>query len=698
MKIKSLIIPSFLLILLIGLSSGVYNISKNKNQLILDILIDGLNSTHYSPQKMDDNFSEKVFKLYLEKLDFNKKFLLKNDVEQLSKYRFKIDDAITSGSFEFLNESNQLINKRIQERESIYKEILSKPFDYKTNDTYETDPEKTDFASNEKELKNEWRKWLQYQTTIRINDMLEKQEKAKEKKDTTFKVLPFDSLEVTARKKVLKANDDWFKRLKKLNEKDRFSSYINSITAVFDPHTEFFPPKEKKQFDQSMSGQMEGIGAKLQQKDGIIKITEIVVGSPSYKQGQLKPGDAIIKVAQGDKEPVEITDMDLDEAIELIRGKKGTEVRLTVRKPDGKEIVIPIIRDIIQLEETFAQSAILENGNQKIGYIKLPVFYSDFTRNGARKCGEDIKNETIKLKKEGVSGIIIDLRDNGGGSLSEVIDMVGHFITTGPVVQVKKKAGKIETYRDFNSEQVYDGPLVVMINRNSASASEIFAAAMQDYKRAIILGTGPASFGKGTVQQFLDLDNFLVPEYDSVRPLGAVKITMQKFYRINGGATQLKGVIPDIILPDAYSEIESGEKELDFPMPWDEIPAAEFRLYNLPNLSTIINKSQARTSENKTFSLIKDQSKFFKKKRDESSHSLNLSKYRNEEKTLDAETKKYDDLKVEIKNFNSRIIKTNVKENDADTVKVNREKKWAESLRKDYYLHEASNVILDLIK
>ena len=696
MKIKKLFIPAILTLLLSGFTLGVYNSESEKNQLILDILMEGLNTSHYAPQKIDDDFSEKVYDLYLEKLDYNKKFLLKSDIESMNKFRKKIDDEINSGTFEFLKLSNNIIQKRISERELVYKEILSKPFDYKINEEYETDAKKISFASGEKEIKNEWRKALQYQTIIRIDDMLLQQEKAKEKKDSSFKILPFDSIEIQARKKVLKANDDWFKRLKKITEKDRFSYYVNSITSVYDPHTEFFPPKEKKEFDQSMSGQMEGIGAKLQQKDGIIKITEIVVGSPSYKQGQLKAGDAIIKVAQGDKEPIEVTDMDLDDAIQLIRGKKGTEVRLTVRKPDGKEVVIPIVRDIIQLEDTFAQSAVLEYENQKIGYIKLPVFYSDFTRNGARRCGEDIKKETVKLVKEGVSSIVIDLRDNGGGSLSEVVDMIGHFITTGPVVQVKKKAGKIETYRDHNPEQIYSGPMVVMINRNSASASEIFAAAMQDYKRAVIIGSGPSSFGKGTVQQFMDLDNYLLPQQDSIKPLGAVKITMQKFYRINGGATQLKGVEPDIELPDAYSEIETGEKELDYPMQWDEIPAADYKKYNIPNMTDIVTKSKERVEKNNTFSLVKDQASYLKKKRNETKYSINLLKYREDAKLREAELKKYDDMRVEIKNYNTRIIKEKGYEKNEDSTKINKDKKWLESLRKDFYLFEATRVAIDI--
>ncbi|MFN6038323.1 MAG: carboxy terminal-processing peptidase, partial [Bacteroidota bacterium] len=373
-----------------------------------------------------------------------------------------------------------------------------------------------------------------------------------------------------------------------------------------------------------------------------------------------------------------------------------TEVRLTVRKPDGEEKIIPIVRDIIQMEETFAQSVILENGKEKIGYIKLPVFYSDFTRNGARKCGEDIKKEALKLKKENVSGIIIDLRDNGGGSLSEVIEMVGHFITTGPVVQVKKKAGKIETYRDFNTEQVYGGPMVVMINRNSASASEIFAAAMQDYKRAVIVGSGPASFGKGTVQQFLDLDNYLSPKDDTVRPLGAVKVTMQKFYRINGGATQLKGVIPDIILPDAYSEVETGEKELDFPMEWDEIPAAEYNKYNITSWNNVLAKSNERVSKNSSFTLVKNQSLYIKKKRDETMYSLNLAKYRSERDKLDAEMKKFESNRSEIKDFKCMMPKQREAPELIDSTLIARDKKWMDAIVKDVYIHEASNVVLDI--
>jgi carboxyl-terminal processing protease len=670
---------------------------QERQRLILDILMEGLSSSHYAPVAIDDDFSEKLFDLYIKRLDYNKKFLLESDINQLSGFRKKVDDEIRNGSFEMFRLSNQIIVKRIQEREVVCREILAKPFNYETTDEYETDADKISFCKTEEQLKDEWRKSLHYQTILRLHEMMDEQEKKLEKKDSSFVAKPFDSLEVNARKKVLKANEDWFKRLKKVSEKERFASYVNCITALYDPHTEFFPPKEKKQFDQSMSGQLEGIGAKLQQKDGIIKVTEIVVGSPSYKQGELKAGDAIIKVAQGEKEPVEVTDMELDEAIELIKGKKGTEVRLTVKKPDGSEKIIPIIRDVIQLEETFAQSAILKVGNSKIGYIRLPVFYSDFTRNGARRCGQDMKTETKKLKEAGVDGIIVDLRDNGGGSLSEVIDMVGHYITSGPVVQVvKKRGGRPEVHRDYNSEIVYDGPMAVMVNRNSASASEIFAAAMQDYKRAVIVGTSDATFGKGTVQQFMDMDNYLNNEYDTIKPLGAVKITMQKFYRINGGATQLRGVRPDIVLPDAYSEIESGEKELDFPMQWDEISPADYKEWKATDIAKLKSKSAGRIKKNAAFELVKEQADYFKRKKDDSKYSLNLKKFREEEKALLAESKKFESIRTEIKNFEAALLEEDLNRIAQDTAKVSKEKKWAASLKKDIHLYETVNILEDI--
>jgi carboxyl-terminal processing protease len=688
---KKILKPA-LLVLVISLCSFTY-FQFDKNQILQDILMSVLNQAHYNPLKVDDEFSEKAYNLYLKRIDVNKKFLLQADVDALSKYRKSIDDEINNGSFDFYKLSLDIISKRIKEKETWSKDILATPFNYTEDEEYETDGEKLKYASNEAELKNEWKKMLKYQTLSRLDEMLTGQEKAKAKKDTVFVEKTFDSLEVDARRKTLKANVDWFKRLNKITGKDRFSTYVNTITGLYDPHTEYFAPKEKKKFDQSMSGQFEGIGARLQSKDGILKVSDVIVGSPSFKQGELKAGDEIHKVGQGTAEPKDITDMDMDDAIDLIKGRKGTEVRLTVKKPDGSFKVIPIIRDVIEMEETYAKSAILNN-KKKIGYIYLPMFYADFTRNGAHRSAADMKKELVKLKDQGVEGIIIDLRDNGGGSLQEVVEMAGLFIPRGPVVQVKDKRGDVNVLDDKNMDVTWDGPLAVLINHGSASASEILAAAIQDYKRGVIIGT--QSFGKGTVQSFYNLDPAVLPQLDTIKPLGEVKITNQKFYRINGGATQLKGVVPDVTLPDPYAFIEVGEKELDYPMPWDEIMKATYEEFKTINYAKVKKGNSERLKTSAAFKLIETESKELKARKDDSKYSLSLEKYRAEQKQLREQFKKYDELKVDIKGFSAELAKFDMETMKNDTTKLNRENKWVKNVQKDNYIFEATNVINDM--
>jgi len=686
---RTLLISSILVLTSFGLVRYVFD----KNDVILEMLLGNLNQFHYSPLKLDDTFSEKAFDIYLRRLDYSKKFMLQSDVDALSKYRKEIDNQLLEQKHDFYNLSLELIAKRIAEKEDWSKEILSKPLNYTLDEEYETDWKKTKWSQTEAELKNEWQKMLKYQVLASLDESLNKQETALEKKDTTVKQLSFDTLEIQARRKILKGNTDYFKRLKRISTKDRFSDYANALTSVFDPHTEYFAPKEKKRFDQNMSGQFEGIGARLMQKDGVLRVSEIIVGSPSYKQGELKAGDDIIKVAQGAGEPVDITDMDMEEAIELIKGKKGTEVRLTVKKSDNSIKVIPIIRDVIEIEETYAKSVLLEN-KIKIGYIYLPTFYSGSSA-GARRCAKDMRIEIEKLKKQNISGLIVDIRDNGGGYLQEVVEMAGLFFDRGPVVQVKGKNNMpVNVMEDRAPDVVWTGPLTILINGNSASASEILAAAIQDYKRGVIIGT--PSFGKGTVQSFFDMDQMLLPQFDTIKPVGSVKITQQKYYRINGGATQIKGVTPDVSLPDPYEYIDRGEKELDNPMPWDEINKATYKEFATINYGNVVKKSSARVERNSQFALIKEQANEVKAKRDDTRYNLKIDKFRAEQKQYREQNKKYEDLRVEIKGFKADLLDEDKLKHTNDTAKAGRETRWVKNIAKDIYIFEASNVINDM--
>jgi carboxyl-terminal processing protease len=700
-KPLSKITKRFLLIFSVVILSS-FTIIKfvfDKNDIIVGLLFDSLKQAHYSPKKLDDAFSEKVFDLYIN-TGFNKQFLLQSDIDELSKYRHSIDDEIASQRHDFYTATQEILTKRIREKENWSREILAQPLDYTSPDEYETDYKKMTYAGTTGELRKEWEKMLKYRVLFRLDDMLNKAEKkdsAEAGKEIERRIVSgrlFDSLEAEARQKTLKEQEDWFKRLNKISPRDRFSEYANAFTGVYDPHTQYFAPKDKKRFDQGMSGQFEGIGARLQQKDGILKVSEIIVGSPSYKQGELKAGDDILKVAQGTGEPVDITNMDMEDAIELIKGKKGTEVRLTVKKSDNSIKVIPIIRDVVEIEETFAKSALLDNKN-KLGYIYLPSFYTDFTRNGARHCSQDMRREIEKLKKKNIKGLIVDLRDNGGGSLQEVVEMAGLFFSRGPVVQVKGKSNvPLNIMEDKNPDIAWNGPLVILINHSSASASEILAAAMQDYKRGVVMGT--TSFGKGTVQSFLNLDDFLLRQFDTIKPIGSVKITQQKFYRINGGATQLKGVTPDIVLPDPYALIDLGEKEYENPMPWDEISPANYTEFNTINYSKVIKNSHKRIGNSAQFSLIEAQAREVKSKKDNTRYSLSLEKFRAEQKQLRDQNKKYEDLRKEIKGFDASLLEEDRLRLTNDTSRLNRENKWAKHVAKDLYIYEASNVLNDM--
>jgi carboxyl-terminal processing protease len=483
----------------------------------------------------------------------------------------------------------------------------------------------------------------------------------------------------------------------KIDREDRLSMFLNSITAAYDPHTNYFPPQAKESFDISMSGRLEGIGASLQEDGKYIKVVRIVTGSPCWKQGDLEVGDKIMAVAQGKAEAVDAADMPIDDVVSMIRGEKGTEVRLTIKKRDNTKTIIPIVRDIVVMEESYAKSAILNDGDKKIGFIHLPKFYTDFQRNGGRRCATDVKEELSKLMEENVDGVILDLRNNGGGSLGDVVEMGGLFIDEGPIVQVKQRNRKARVYRDPQEGVHYDGKLIIMVNAFSASASEILAAAMQDYGRAVIVGSAP-TFGKGTVQQFIDLDRMLDSDYAEIMPLGSVKLTTSKFYRINGGTTQLQGVTPDIVIPDAYTYLVVGEKEEDFPLGWDEIPAALYDAETLKGLDKLKKNSSTRVKSDVTLAAIDKNAKRFKERRDETLYSLNLDTYRAEVEGIEKENETLKALEKEVEELSVASLKSDMESIDKDESKKARIEEWHKGLRKDMQLKETLSIMNDMIK
>ncbi len=671
--------------------------TDERDKVILTVIRQSLEAAHYENIKIDDRFSSKVFDEYLDKLDYAKRFLLKSDVQRLEQFRYEIDNEINEAKFDLYNIATEIIKKRQQQAAEYYREAIGGTFDFNVKEYVHTNPDSVDYAASEVELRDNWRKNTKLAVLERIYDQLAIQEKAIKDNDTSYKVKPMDTIRAEAVKRVKENYDAWMKRIANIKDADWMSMFLNSIIAACDPHSEYFPPEEKTNFDISMSGKFEGIGATLQNRNGQTKVMEIIPGSASWRQGELEVNDIILKVGQGDDIPVDIGNMELDDAVKLIRGKKGTIVKLTVKKIDGTIKEIPIERDVVIIEETYAKSSILtsKDGKTRVGYVYLPKFYADFNDKSGRFCSKDIKKELEKLASENIDGVVLDLRNNGGGSLGDVVDMSGLFIGSGPIVQVKTRDGAIRHYDDPDPDISYKGPMVVMVNNFSASASEILSAALQDYDRAIIMGS-QSTFGKGTVQSVIDFDRYVQGNM-SIKPLGAIKLTIQKFYRINGGTTQLKGVIPDIILPDAYTYMNVGEKEAHNALPFDEIPKAGYSMWSHNyNKKAVVEASRARIAANPVFKQIDNNAHRLKQRSDASLYPLNLDAYRQYQKKIKDEADKFgkiDDEKTGVKSTFLAIDKEAV---GNDTIKNKKFTKWFESLEKDLYISEAINVIGDM--
>jgi carboxyl-terminal processing protease len=701
--IKYLISMKRLPLLLLMLSAGIFLTFRTlgttgkaepptKYERILQSVGEMLKQGHYSPKDINDNFSKIVFKKFLEELDPEKNILMQEDFVALKRHETRVDDEIKGAPVEFFTDAAKIFNKRIEEVAKEYKDILSKPFDFTVDENYITDSKKVDFAASESQRREMWRKRLKYMVLDRYVELQDIQEKNKGKAGFTAK--SNTELEKEAREKVVKIMDRTFDRYRfKFNDDDKFSIYVNAITNMMDPYTEFFPPVDKRYFDEQLSGQFFGIGASLTYEEGNIKVGSLLTGSPAWKSEQVDVGDIIMKVAQGNEQPVELTGYTIEDAVKLIRGKKGTEVKLTLKKKDGTLKTISLIRDKIIQDETFARSTIVDEGTAKIGYIFLPEFYANFDDPTGSRSAVDVAKEVVKLKEQKVDGIVIDLRNNGGGSLYDVVQIAGLFIDQGPIVQVKDREGRPTVMRDKDGSVLYDGPLAVMVNEFSASASEIFAAAIQDYGRGVVIGSS-STYGKGTVQRSIGLDpeNFLSNNSE----LGSLKLTLQKFYRINGGSTQLKGVVPDIVIPDKYEYLHFREKDNTNALPWDEITQAQYKKWEGGyDLQTIKNLSNARIANNPIFQGIKKNTQWLSEQNDKE-YSLQIDKFKKEQQVIRTAARQVDTLEKLKQPLSISFLPQDSARMSGDKDKAERYNQWLKNLKSDIYLDQAIKVVSDI--
>lgn len=523
-----------------------------------------LDNNHYRKIQLNDSLSGVILDGFINNLDNNKTYFTTADLQSFEKYRNKIDDFIRSEDVKVAYDIYAVFRKRFDERmKYVFSNLIDQPFDYSVEEEYETDRDKEPWCKNEQELNDVWRKLIKNQAL-------------------SLKLAGKEQGEIS---KTLKERYERFnKNVTQFNSEDVFSLYMNTVTEAYDPHTNYFSPKAADLFKQSMSLSLEGIGAKLQTENDYTKVAEIIVGGPADKSNLIHVNDRIIGVGQGeDGQIVDVIGWRIDEVVKLIKGPKGTKVRLqiipSVTGVTGPTKTIVIVRDKIKLEDQRAKKDIKyyqkDGKNLKLGVITLPSFYMDFE---AYQKGDpnytsttrDVQRLIKELQVEKIDGLVLDLRNNGGGSLTEAIDLTGLFIKDGPVVQVKNSANRIEVGADDDPAVVYNGPLVVMTNRFSASASEIFAGAIQDYHRGVVVGE--STFGKGTVQTVIDLSRFINDE----EQVGELKLTFQKFYRVTGSSTQNKGVTPDIKLPTALDPQQFGESASPSALPWDEIPGTGF--------------------------------------------------------------------------------------------------------------------------
>lgn len=704
-----------LLISLLLLSSLIFaqgsSSPHEKERVIGNVIKNTLETYHYRKLKVNDDVSVKAFDKFLEKIDYNKQFLTKADIDSLSKYRKKMDDQMVSGNVQIADAAANILKKRVAQIEGYRDEFYKTQFNFSADEVLEMDPKKRKWAKNDKELKDLWRKLFKNSVlgnylALRDTDKDDKKkdEKAKKPKKEEKKLTDVEML-AKAHKSSSEKYDKIFSRLKKQDREDTLESFYNSLSEVFDPHTSYLPPKRKEDFDIDISGQLEGIGAVLQEDGSHIKVVKIVPGGAAWRQKGLEVEDVIMAVSEGEADPVSLLDMSVDDAVRYIRGKKGTEVRLSVKKADGSRQTIPIVRDVVQIDASYARSSVIQHDSLKgkVGYIKVPKFYRDFG-DVERNCTNDVREELKRLKAQNVDSIILDLRDNGGGALEDARQMSGLFIEKGPIVQIRDHTNDLSILEDTDRSVEWEGPLVVLVNRFSASASEILAGAMQDYGRAVVVGS-KQTHGKGTVQVLLNLNQGAMSMFGP--QIGALKVTIQKFYRINGESTQFKGIYPDIVVPDVWSYTKSREQDLENALEYDTIKPLQYKKWNRFNLDleNLVESSEKRMKKNSRLQAMLDYAKVLEKRNKDTTARLKMDKVLAEEKSNSALNKKfkYDEVNklISVSNYEASLKShQNIKPGDEkqwrEDLKI-RGQEWVEELQKDAILEEALYIAEDLM-
>ena len=668
-------------------------VSNDKDRLLIELISHVIQRGHYDVKSLNDDMSEQIFHTYLESLDGQKRYFLQSDYREFSKYMYQIDDQIRELDLTFFDLTYKRLVLRMSEVESMYSSILSRPFDFDKEEEFDTDYNEQIYPLSQKSRSEKWRKQLKLSTLSVLYDKVQEEENNDETTPAYLSSSWMD-LEAEARTTTRENMEDFFDLMNELKRKDWFDVYINSFVLQFDPHTNYFNPDDKDRFDMSMSGKFEGIGARLSKRNQAIKVVDIIVGGPLWRDQLMEVGDEIQLVRQEDGDAVDIRAMRLDDAIKLIKGPKGSMVYLTVKKVDGNIETIPVKRDLVVLEESYARSTVINRQDQKYGLIHLPKFYVDFKSYKERNAAHDVEQEVINLKEAGVGGLIIDLRNNGGGSLQTVVDIAGLFIDEGPIVQVKSTVSKTEVLRDRDGKTLWNGPMVILVNELSASASEILAAAMQDYERAIVIGS-EQTFGKGTVQNVVDLNRFL--SNSTYGNLGALKITTDKFYRINGGSTQLEGVKSDVITPDRYRYVDVGERDEDNPMRWDRISPLVYTKWNgYLNYDEVIKQSQDRVNDHPIFNLVDQDAKWIEQRQNDNTIALNYQEYVSKIESDRAYADQFDAVEEYDNNLDFTISPADQKRISEDDIFLEKRERWFSNLSKDFYVEEAVNILQDL--